>query len=91
VIAISFLSDVQAVNNFGDTREGGVAGPLGGVIVLLLLIATVLLIRNMNARLRRLPKTFPPNPREGGAVSDDATPDSADGQARTAERREDGE
>ena len=26
---------VPTVNNFGDTRDGGVAGPLGGVIVLI--------------------------------------------------------
>lgn len=42
---------------------GGSAGPLGLLIVLLLAVATVLLIRNMSARLRRLPKSFdPPTP-----------------------------
>ncbi len=41
----------------------GSAGPLGLLIVLLLGVATVLLIRNMNARLKRLPKSFdPPTP-----------------------------
>jgi hypothetical protein len=34
------------------------AGSLGLLIVLLLGVATVLLIRNMNARLRKLPKSF---------------------------------
>ncbi|HVE74197.1 MAG TPA: hypothetical protein VNA30_03780 [Mycobacteriales bacterium] len=34
------------------------AGPLGLLVVLLLVVATVLLIRNMNARLRRLPPRF---------------------------------
>jgi hypothetical protein len=58
------MTAILAVNNFGDTREGGVAGPLGGVIVLLLLVGTILLIRNMNARLRRLPRTFPPQARD---------------------------
>ena len=48
-----------AVNNFGDTREGGLAGPMGLFIIVLLAIGTVLLIRNMNARLRRLPDRFP--------------------------------
>ena len=48
-----------ATNNFGDTRSGSLAGPLGGLIIALLLIGTVLLIRNMNARLRRLPERFP--------------------------------
>ena len=34
------------------------AGSLGLLVVVLLGVATVLLIRNMNARLRRLPKSF---------------------------------
>jgi len=48
-----------AVNNFGDTRSGGLAGPMGLFVIVLLCIATVLLIRNMNKRLRRLPDSFP--------------------------------
>jgi hypothetical protein len=51
--------DVFAVNNFGDTRSGGLAGPMGLFVIVLLSIATVLLIRNMNKRLRRLPDSFP--------------------------------
>jgi hypothetical protein len=35
------------------------AGPIGLLIVLLMLIATALLIRNMNGRLKRLPREFP--------------------------------
>jgi len=59
-------------NNFGDTRQGGLAGPLGLFIIVLLAIATVLLIRNMNSRLRRLPDRFPSQgpdtgPEQGGA------------------------
>ncbi len=50
---------VLAVNNFGDTRSGGLAGPMGLFVIILLGIGTVLLIRNMNARLRRLPDEFP--------------------------------
>jgi hypothetical protein len=50
--------DFIAVNNFGDTRSGGLAGPMGLFIILLMSIATVLLIRNMNKRLRRLPDSF---------------------------------
>jgi hypothetical protein len=69
-----------AVNNFGDTREGGLAGPTGLVIILLLAIGTILLIRNMNARLRRLPERFEsdPRPAAGGTTSDRAGRD-ADG------------
>ena len=48
-----------AQNNFGDTRTGSLAGPLALLIIVLLAIGTVLLIRNMNARLRRLPDRFP--------------------------------
>jgi hypothetical protein len=51
--------EVLAVNNFGDTRSGGLAGPMGLFIIVVLIVATVLLIRNMNARLRRLPDHFP--------------------------------
>src|SRR3712207_4518016 len=51
--------DLFAVNNFGDTRSGGLAGPMGLFIIVVLVVATVLLIRNMNARLRRLPDHFP--------------------------------
>ena len=50
---------VLAENNFGDTRSGGLAGPMGLFIILLMAVATVLLIRNMNSRLRRLPERFP--------------------------------
>jgi hypothetical protein len=52
-------ADVLAVNNFGDTREGGLAGPMGLFLIILLAAATIFLIRNMNARLRRLPDRFP--------------------------------
>lgn len=37
---------------------GASAGPLGLLIVVLLGIATVLLVRNMNGRLKRLPPAF---------------------------------
>ncbi|MEQ4301224.1 hypothetical protein ABNF97_07510 [Plantactinospora sp. B6F1] len=52
-------AQVLAENNFGDTRTGGLAGPMGLFLITVLAIATVLLIRNMNARLRRLPDRFP--------------------------------
>jgi hypothetical protein len=64
-------SAALAVNNFGDTRSGGLAGPMALLIILLLAVATVLLIRNMNARLRRLPDQFP------GQDEDGAGPDGA--------------
>ena len=48
-----------ADNDFGDTLGDGVAGPVGLLIIVLMAVATVLLIRNMNKRLRRLPESFP--------------------------------
>jgi hypothetical protein len=50
---------IEAVNNFGDTREGASAGPMALAVVALLAIATVLLWRNMTARIKRLPASFP--------------------------------
>lgn len=52
---------------------GGSAGPIGLLIVLLLAVATALLIRNMNGRLKRLPTSFdePTSPPADG--SDDAS------------------
>jgi len=63
------ITSVLADNfdNLGD----GLAGPMGLLIIVLLAIATVLLIRNMNSRLRRLPDRFP-------GQGDDETP-PADG------------
>jgi hypothetical protein len=69
--------DVLAENNFGDTRSGGLAGPMGLLIIVLLGIATVLLIRNMTARIRRLPAEFPDpeaEARKRAEQDDPATP-----------------
>ncbi|MEH0843431.1 hypothetical protein V6U81_13690 [Micromonospora sp. CPCC 205711] len=65
-------AQVLAENNFGDTRSGGLAGPMGLFLIVVLAIATVLLIRNMNARLRRLPDRFP----EQGRAADQERADS---------------
>ena len=61
-------AQVLAENNFGDTRSGGLAGPMGLFLIVLLVIATVLLIRNMNARLRRLPDGSPRQGRRHGGT-----------------------
>ncbi|WP_422738368.1 hypothetical protein ACN263_03415 [Micromonospora sp. WMMD729] len=75
-------AQVLAENNFGDTRTGGLAGPMGLLLILLLATATILLIRNMNARLRRLPDRFP---QPGRAVdptrADASVVDPTDGTA----------
>lgn len=67
----------MAVNNFGDTRSGGLAGPMGLFIIVLMAIAVVLLIRNMNKRVRRLPDSFPDpeaEPKKAGVAKLDAAP-----------------
>jgi hypothetical protein len=64
--ALTLLADGLAENNFGDTRSGGLAGPMGLFIIVVLAIGTVLLIRNMNSRLRRLPESFPSTDTEHG-------------------------
>lgn len=51
---MGFLAD----NNFGDTRSGGLAGPMGLLLIIILGTVTVLLIRNMSKRIKRLPSTF---------------------------------
>lgn len=66
-------AQVLAENNFGDTRTGGLAGPMGLFLILLLAAATILLIRNMNARLRRLPDRFPQPGRSVDATRTDAS------------------
>jgi hypothetical protein len=69
---------VFAHNNFGDTASDGLAGPMGLLIIVLLAIATVLLIRNMNKRIRRLPDRFPGQDEPDGVAapppSEAATP-----------------
>ncbi len=73
-----------AVNNFGDTRSGGLAGPMGLFIIVLMAIAVVLLIRNMNKRVRRLPDSFPdPEATQRGidATELGADPGPSDGES----------
>jgi hypothetical protein len=79
------------VNNFGDTRTGALAGPLGLFLIILLLIATVLLIRNMSARIRKLPREFPDRSSDrGGAPRDDDRGESATGDTRLSPRHDEG-
>ncbi|HEX6970133.1 MAG TPA: hypothetical protein VF174_15165 [Micromonosporaceae bacterium] len=67
------VAQMLAQNNFGDTRTGGLAGPMGLFILLLMAIATIMLIRNMNTRLRRLPDRFPQPDDKAGASGGEAT------------------
>lgn len=57
----------------------GFSLPLGGILILVLLVATALLIRHMAGRLDRLPDSFePPAPPaqapDDGTASPQATP-----------------
>jgi len=65
--------------------EFGKASPVGLVVVLLLLIATVFLVRSMTKHLRRVPESFdapaaPPVPTEARATADPDA-DGAEGRA----------
>ena len=79
------VTRILADGGFGDNVPDGLIGPLGLLIILLLGIGTVLLIRNMNSRLRRLPERFPQQdePTEGasgrGALGESSHGDKASG------------
>jgi hypothetical protein len=75
------LVKILAENNFGDTRDGAPAGPMGLFIILMLAVVTVLLIRNMNARIRRLPDRFPDELPDRVDEGDQPTTPSADNRA----------
>ncbi|HZE39271.1 MAG TPA: hypothetical protein VE172_10710 [Stackebrandtia sp.] len=66
---IEILAD-KGQNNFGDTVSDGLAGPTGLFIIVVLAVVTVLLIRNMNKRIKRLPAEFPPPPGSESAKGD---------------------
>lgn len=59
----------------GQLPEWGNAAPVGLAIVLVLLLATVVLIRNMSKRLNRLPESFGT---DAPAEQDGGTEDGAD-------------
>ncbi|MCW2615947.1 MAG: hypothetical protein JWN08_2941 [Frankiales bacterium] len=54
------------------------AGPLGLLVVILMVVATIFLIKNMNQRLKRLPRDFPEPRRQDPSTTkppQDRTPD----------------
>ena len=53
--------------------EFGKASPLGIPVVLLLLIATILLIRNMNKHIKNLPESFDAEHPEADQLIDEGT------------------
>jgi hypothetical protein len=56
-------------------EDVGKAGPLGLLLLVVLLIATALLVRSMTTHLKRIPKSFDPPTTTGefGPVPDDAS------------------
>jgi hypothetical protein len=80
----------DAPHNHGP--DFGKASPVGLLVVVLLLIATVLLIRSMNRQLRKVPKTFDPEHPEPDQAADEGTdpvgegPDQAPGQPNGSTR-----
>ncbi|KKC05436.1 hypothetical protein [Mycobacterium nebraskense] len=61
----------------------GKASPIGLLIVVLLLIATLLLLRSMNRQLKKVPKSFDPKHPEPDQAADQGTDavDEADGRS----------
>jgi hypothetical protein len=68
--------------------EFGKASPIGLVVILLLLIATVFLVRSMTKHLRRVPASFDP-PAERSSP-DLPSPEAPAAEARSADATGDG-
>ncbi|RFD24346.1 hypothetical protein MUBE_13895 [Mycobacterium uberis] len=51
----------------------GKASPMGLLVVLLLLVATLLLLQSMNRQLKRVPTSFDPEHPEPGQAADEGT------------------
>jgi hypothetical protein len=59
----------------------GKASPVGLLVIVLLVIATVFLVRSMNRQLKKVPKSFDREHPEPDQAADEGT-DPADGSAR---------
>jgi len=51
----------------------GKASPLGLLVVVLLLVATLFLLRSMNRQLKKVPKSFDPQDPEPDQAADEGT------------------
>ncbi len=67
----------------------GKASPVGLLIVVLLLIATLLLLRSMNRQLKKVPESFDPKHPEPDQAADEGTDtvDESPGQAPRPAKR----
>lgn len=67
--------------------EFGKASPIGIPVVLLLLIATVLLVRNMNKHIKNLPESFDSEHPEADQLADEGTDRAGVGDAPEPDAR----
>ena len=61
----------------------GKASPVGLLVIVMLIIATVFLVRSMNRQLKKVPKSFDRAHPEPDQAADEGT-DTVDGPPRTA-------
>jgi hypothetical protein len=66
---LAVLAD--APHNHGP--DFGKASPVGLLVIVLLVIATLFLLRSMNKQLKKVPKTFDPNHPEPDQAADEGT------------------
>ena len=69
----------DAPHNHGP--DFGKASPVGLLVIVLLVIATVFLVRSMNRQLKKVPKSFDREHPEPDQAADEGT-DAVDGPAR---------
>lgn len=67
---LSVIAEGGTKNNGPDF---GKASPLGLVVVVLLVIATVFLVRSMNRQLKKVPESFDPQHPEPDQAADEGT------------------
>lgn len=82
VVALVLAQDPEPPPGKGE--EFGKASPIGLVVIVVLLIATVFLVRSMTKHLRRVPVSFDPPTVEPSAppVSASSAPSSAEDSSR---------
>jgi hypothetical protein len=70
----------DAPHNHGP--DFGKASPVGLLVVVLLVVATLFLLRSMNRQLKKVPKTFDPQHPEPDQSADEGTDTIDDGPGR---------
>lgn len=75
-----FLLSVIAEGPRNNGPDFGKASPVGLLVVVLLVIATLFLLRSMNRQLKKVPESFDPQHPEPDQAADEGT-DAVDGPA----------